>query len=72
MSSMDDHRRRSRRGNEKKRAAFGGMARRPRISAPSRKIKMLGLEDMISLMRSRSNGRESRAAGNRAEPVAEE
>ena len=32
MSSMDNHRRRSRRGNRMKQATFGSMARRPYIT----------------------------------------
>ena len=44
MSSMDNHRRRSRRGNRMKQAAFGSMARRPYITPARYKNTTFGLK----------------------------
>lgn len=68
MSSMDNHRRRSRRGNRMKRAAFGSMARRPHISA-NKMIKRMTIVDLFRTMRG-NHSRESRAVRN--EEAAEE
>ena len=68
MSSMDNHRRRSRRGNRMKRAAFGSMARRPHISA-NKIMKRLTIVDLFRAMRS-NHSRESRAV--RTEETVEE
>lgn len=59
MSSADNHRKRSSRGHQKKRAAFGSMARRPHISA-NKMMKRLTIVDLFHAMRS-SRSRESRA-----------
>lgn len=50
MSSMDNHRRRSRRGNHKKQAAFGNMRRR---AHPSRSVnvKMMDWRKPLELIR---------------------
>lgn len=65
MSSKDNHRRRSCRGYQKKRAAFGSMARRPRISA-NKMMKRLTIVDLFRAMRS-SRSRESRAVQQETE-----
>lgn len=72
MSSMDNHRRRSRRGNNMKRAAFGSMARRPYITPARYKETALSLKDLFKMMRSAKHGRASRAIPVQAEPAAEE
>lgn len=59
MSSADNHRKRSSRGYQKKRAAFGSMARRPRIST-NQMMKRMTIVDLFRAMRG-SRSRESRA-----------
>lgn len=59
MSSADNHRKRSSRGYQKKRAAFGSMARRPHISA-NKMMKRLTIVDLFRAMRG-NRSRESRA-----------
>ena len=68
MSSADNHRKRSSRGHQKKRAAFGSMARRPHISA-NKMMKRLTIVDLFRAMRG-SRSRESRAV--KSEAVTEE
>ena len=72
MSSMDNHRRRSRRGNRMKQAAFGSMARRPCITPARFKNATFGLKDLFKLMRAANHGRKSRAVQPQAEPAAEQ
>lgn len=72
MSSMDNHRRRSRRGNRMKQAAFGSMARRPYITPARLKNTTFGLKDLFKLMRAANHGRRSRAIQPQAEAAAEE
>lgn len=72
MSSMDNHRRRSRRGNRMKRATFGSMARKPYITPARFKKINFGLKDLFKLMRATNHGRKSRAIQPQAEPAAEE
>lgn len=67
MSSADNHRKRSSRGHQKKRVAFGSMARRPHISA-NKMMKRMTIADLFRTMRS-SRSRESRAVQQK---VAEE
>lgn len=70
MSSMDNHRRRSRRGNKMKRAAFWNMTRKPVITPPHRQVRLKGIREMLQMLA--GNGRESRAVKVPAEPAAEE
>ena len=72
MSSMENHRRRSRRGNNMKRAAFGSMARRPYITPARFKNTTFGLKDLFKLMRAANHGRKSRPVQSQAEPTTEE
>lgn len=71
MSSMDNHRRRSRRGNNRKRAAFGSMARRSYITPVRHKVPLLGWREWFALMRTAKRGRASRAVAVQPEPAAE-
>lgn len=66
MSSMDNHRRRIRRGNRMKQAAFGSMARRPYITPARFKNTTFGLKDLFQLMRAANHGRKSRLRRNEA------
>ena len=70
MSSMDNHRRRSRRGNRMKRGAFGSMARKPVITPPHRQVRAKGIREMLRMLA--GHGRESRAVKVPAESAAEE
>ena len=72
MSSMDNHRRRSRRGNRMKQAAFGSMARKPYIMPARFKNTTFGLKDLFKMMRAAKHGRSSRAVQTQAEPATEE
>lgn len=69
MSSMDNHRRRSRRGNRMKQAAFGSMGRKPMITPPHRTVKLKGIREMLQMMA--GHGRESRGTKVRAETAEE-
>lgn len=62
MSSMDNHRKRSCRGNSIKRAAFGSMARHHRITPARFRNATFGLGDLFKLMRTANHSRRSRAS----------
>lgn len=70
MSSMDNHRRRSRRGNRMKRGAFGSMARKPVIRPSRRQVRVKDILEMLRMMA--GHGRESHAVKVPAEKMAEE
>lgn len=72
MSSMYNHRRRSRRGSKIKRAAFGSMTRKPYITPSRFKNTAFGLKDLFGMMRAAIHGRSSRSVQPQAELAAEE
>lgn len=62
MSSMNNHRKRSRRCESMKRAVFGSMARHHRITPARFQSTTFGLRDLFKLMRAANHGRKSRAS----------
>lgn len=76
MSSMNNHRRRSRRGEKMKRAAFGSMERRARPNygrsrARWRKLPNFSFQELMRMMCQGNHGRESRAVPVQAEAAEE-
>lgn len=60
MSAMDNHQKRSSRGNRVKRGAFGNMARRTCIRPTRFGNKTLGMRDLFALFRGRNHSRRSK------------
>lgn len=61
MSSMQNHKRRSRRGDQKKRAAFGSMARRNYITPMRPSYTRLGRGGLFRKLRAAARPRTSRS-----------